>query len=84
MLNIAFTEKRQKKLKEHWDSEIASLKAHEAIVQKKITEKEAEITGATVIAVEELHKATKEKLLETLIDTVRERNNCELKLHKWY
>ena len=84
MFNYAFTEKREKKLKQHWEDEIVSLTAHEAILETKITEKQAEIDAASVSAVKDIHKSTKEKLLETLIKTVKKRHHCEVYLVKWY
>ena len=84
MINIALTKKRAQKLKAHWTTEIASLKAHEATIETKLTEKEAEITASTVSEVTEILTTNKEKILKTLIDAVKERNECELKLMKWY
>ena len=84
MFNYAWSEKREKKVKAHWESEITSLKAHEAKLIVNVTEKEAEITASTEKAVTELHEATKEAILVQLIKRVKQRNNCELKLIKWY
>lgn len=84
MFNIALTKKREQKLKAHWTTEIASLKAHETVIETMLTEKEAEITASTVSGVFEILTDHKEKILETLIDVVKKRNLCELKLMKWY
>ena len=84
MINIALTKKRAQKLKAHWTTEIASLKAHEASIETKLTDKEAEITASTVSEVTDILTTNKEKILKTLIDVVKERNKCELKLMKWY
>ena len=84
MINIALTKKRAQKLKVYWTKEIESLKAHEASIETKLTDKEAEITASTVSEVTDILTTNKEKILETLIDVVKERNKCELKLMKWY
>ena len=84
MINIALTKKREQKLMAHWTTEIASLKAHEASIETKLTDKEAEITASTVSEVTDILTTNKEKILKTLIDVVKERNKCELKLMKWY
>jgi len=80
-------EKRKIKMITELDARIVALKAHEAVIETKITEKVVEISSAisgSIADIKGTHELTKEKLELVLIDTVKERNKVELKLMQWF
>ena len=83
MLKKHFT-KRSKKKMAKWEKEIKNLKAHEIIILDSLKEKDKEVKSAKVEEVKELHETARKNLLNTLVDTVKKRNQFEFKTVCWY
>ena len=67
-----------------WEKEIKNLKAHEIIILDSLKEKDKEVKSAKVEEVKELHETARKNLLNTLVDTVKKRNQFEFKTVCWY
>ena len=63
---------------------LKTLKAHEIIILDSLKEKDKEVKSAKVEEVKELHETARKNLLNTLVDTVKKRNQFEFKTVCWY
>lgn len=67
-----------------WEQEIKNLKAHEIVILESLKEKDKEVKSSKVEEVKILHEEARKDLLNTLVDTVKKRNQFEFKTVCWY
>ena len=67
-----------------WEKQVANLAAHEAVIEKRLEEKDEEVKSANIQEIKDIHGKARADLLNTLINTVRERTKLELNLLTYY
>ena len=83
MLKKLLTNGSKKKMAK-WEKEIKNLKAHEIIISESLKKKDAEVKSTARDEVKTLHEEARKKLMRTLLDTVKKRNQFEFKTACWY